>query len=254
MRKTVFINLNSGMARVISICLTFAVVFTLLSFPVERARVAAARVDAAQRTVIIDPGHGGADPGAIGVSGTKEKDINLSIALMLRDMLLSSGYSVIMTRQEDVSIHDENKSGIAAQKVSDIKNRLKLMAEYPNSPVLLIHQNKFTAERYSGAQMFFGRKNEKSEELAKALQGSVKALLQPDNERQIKKGPSSVYLLIQAKNPIVLAECGFLSNYKEEKLLCDEEYQRKIAFALFCGMLEYMGDMQGYETENNVKD
>lgn len=192
-----------------------------------------------EKLIILDPGHGGADPGAIGINDCEEKDINLKISLFLRDMLIANGYSVIMTREEDISIHDSKYKKIASQKVSDIKNRLAIMNEHPDTTVILIHQNEFGEEKYHDAQMFYGVKNENSKQLAEVLQESFKSRLQPENTRQIKRGTTSVYLLRQAQNPIVLAECGFLSNYSEAELLCDEEYQKKAAFALFCGIVEY---------------
>lgn len=192
-------------------------------------------------TIIIDAGHGGIDGGAVGVNGEIEKDINLSIALMLNDMLKIHGFNVVMTRVDDVSLNDEGITKTAEIKTSDIKNRMKIIEEYPNSPVILIHQNHFSEEKYSGAQMFYGHLNEDSHNLALNLQGAIRSYLQPNNTREIKESTSSVYLLHNATNPIVLAECGFLSNYNEASLLASDEYQSKMAFALFAGIVNYYG-------------
>lgn len=239
MRKTFFLRLNKNCRQALFLAFIGVLAFAVLFSPVQRAFVASASAEKTEKVIILDPGHGGADPGAIGVNKALEKDINLSIALFLKDMLLADGYKVIMTRETDISIHDKDKKGTSAQKVSDIKNRLKIMNEHEDVPVLLIHQNEFSQEKYSGAQMFFGKKNPKSKELAKCMQESFCELLQPKNQREIKKGTSSVYLLCKAQNPIILAECGFLSNYKESELLSDEEYRKKVAFVLFCGVSSY---------------
>lgn len=190
--------------------------------------------------VVIDAGHGGVDGGAIGAHGVVEKDINLNIALMVRDMLRLNGVDVVMTRDTDTSIHDPKYTKIADKKRSDIHNRLKIIDKNPNSITVSIHQNKFTQSQYRGAQMFYGKNNAASEILAQNIQETFVANLQKDNVRQIKEGTKSVYLLCHAKTPIVLVECGFLSNEEEAYLLATEEYQQKVAFTIYSGILRYM--------------
>lgn len=193
-------------------------------------------------TIVIDAGHGGIDGGAVGVNGEIEKDINLSIALTLRDMLQVNGFNVVMTRVDDISLNDSDLTKVSEMKTSDLKNRMKLIDEYPDSPVILVHQNHFTEEKYSGAQMFYGHLNSESELLAQNMQVAIRSFLQPDNTREIKQSTSAVYLLHNASNPIVLAECGFLSNYNEASLLSSEEYQQKMAFAILSGIVNYFDD------------
>lgn len=197
-----------------------------------------------ENVVILDPGHGGIDPGAIGVNGIKEKEVNLDIALILKDMLTLSGYSVIMTRESDISVNDPKYTTVASIKSSDLKNRLKLMKEYPDAPVILIHQNEYLSSSSHGAQMFYGRHNENSRRLAESLRASFVELLQPDNRRECKKSTSAVYVLHNAPNPVVLAECGFLSNYNEAELLSNSEYRQRVAFALYCGFMRYENSVQ----------
>ncbi len=199
--------------------------------------------------VIIDAGHGGPDGGAVGIHGEVEKEINLAIAEDLKNFLSLSGIEVIMTREEDVSIHDKSVKGIAKQKVSDIRNRLKLMEEHPDALVVSIHQNHFTKEKYHGAQMFYGTKNPASESAAQSIQDAFVKYLQPDNQRQIKPGTKSVYLLEHATMPIVLVECGFLSNGEEAALLTQEDYQEKIAFTVYCGILNFFHQQNGVEVK-----
>lgn len=200
---------------------------------------AGAQAAADPPVVVIDAGHGGVDPGAIGTNGAQEKEINLAIALCLRDLLEASGYRVVMTRQEDVSIHDPQYTKIAQIKTSDLKKRLQIIEDHPEALAISIHQNHFTQEKYSGAQMFYGRKNPESRPLAEAIQAAFRERLQPENSREVKRSTGDVYIIHNATAPVVLVECGFLSNGAECALLCDEEYQRKAAFTIYCGILSY---------------
>lgn len=219
-----------------------AIVLLAVSFILDKSGAVSFALSGTARQetlIILDPGHGGVDPGAVG-NNVIEKDINLSIALTLRDILQLNGYSVIMTRETDISINNKELKKISQIKSSDLKNRLKLIDEHEGAITIMIHQNKFEQAKYSGAQMFYGQKNEESRMLAQVLQSEFKARLQPDNERQIKPSTSAVYILHNSKNPIVLAECGFVSNPDEAQLLLQEEYRQKIAFTIFCGIEEYL--------------
>ena len=188
--------------------------------------------------VIVDAGHGGEDGGA-SANGVLEKDINLSVALKLRDMLTASGYTVIMTREEDISIYDGSASTIHEKKVSDMRNRKEIVNGNSNNILISIHQNKFEESKYSGTQIFYSKNNSRSIKLAENIQRSVTGLLQPENKRELKAADSSVYLLDKAEVPAVIVECGFLSNEEEAKKLSTDEYQKQIAFAILCGFLDY---------------
>lgn len=192
-------------------------------------------------TIILDPGHGGEDGGAVGWNDTVEKDINLAIAQKLRYLLELQGFTVLMTREEDVMTCDPDAEGITARKKSDMHNRLALMNEHPDAVVLSIHQNLFEQSKYHGAQMFYGKNNPWSKELAQSLQDAFASQLQPDNSRQIKEGKKDLYLLWQSKNPIVLVECGFLSNPEECEKLTQEEYQNQTAFTILAGLMAWIG-------------
>ncbi len=189
-------------------------------------------------TVIIDAGHGGEDSGAV-VNGLIEKDINLPIALKLRDMLVASGYRVVMTRDSDISIYDSTASTVREKKVSDMKNREKIINSSEKNILISIHQNKFEQSKYSGAQIFYSGNNENSVLLAEEIRKSVTSLLQPYNRRELKKDSGSIYILKKAKVPAVIVECGFLSNPEEGAKLADEKYQSEMAFAIYCGFLQY---------------
>lgn len=192
--------------------------------------------------IILDAGHGGFDGGAVAPDGTLEKDLNLKIAQNLRGMLLTAGFEVIMVRDGDVATDDPNAVTTRQRKNSDLKNRLKLTEKYTNSILLSIHLNKFPEGQYSGAQVFYGPGQESSKLLADAIQSSIKEQLQPQNTRATKKGTKDTYLLYNAKIPAVIVECGFLSNAEELAKLKDEDYQRKMAFAILLGLLEHLDE------------
>ena len=183
--------------------------------------------------------HGGFDGGAVAKDGTVEKDINLKICLKLASLLKSSGYNVILTREADVSTDDVETDKIPSRKKSDLRNRLKLMKDFPNSVFVSIHLNKFTTAAASGAQIFYSEKEEESKILAEDIRKSIVSMLQKDNTRVNKKSTSSTYILHNATVPAVLVECGFLSNSEELKKLKNSEYQNQMAFTIFCGITKY---------------
>lgn len=197
-----------------------------------------AEISEKELIVVIDAGHGGEDSGAV-ANSVLEKDINLEIALKLRDMLKASGIEVKMIRESDVSIYDTASGTIRERKVSDLKNRVKIVNNNKKNILVSIHQNKFEQSKYNGAQMFYSANNDKSQILAENIRKSITGLIQPENKRELKKGGSDIYLLNKAAVPAVIVECGFISNEEEAKNLSNEEYQSKIAFAIYCGILEY---------------
>lgn len=189
--------------------------------------------------IVVDAGHGGLDSGAVGVNGTLEKDINLSVALHLRDMLELSGFNVVLTRDEDISIYDAGVEGIRNQKLSDMDNRLEIVQSYPDSIFLCIHQNNYTDPQYFGGQMFYNNNNPDNRTLAQIMQNRF-ASLQQGNDREIKLSGDELYLLKSNPNPSLMIECGFLSNPDEEARLATTEYQQQVAFTIFSGVLEFI--------------
>lgn len=190
--------------------------------------------------IILDAGHGGFDGGAVARDGTLEKDINLNMTLNVNEMLRTCGYDVILTRDTDIGTESDPTDTISKRKVSDLKNRLKLINSYENGIFVSIHLNKFTTSTANGAQVFYSKNNPNSSVLGQSIQNSIVALLQPDNERVIKQGTKSTYLLHNAKIPAVIVECGFLSNSAELKKLKNENYQKEMSFSIFCGILNYI--------------
>ncbi len=201
--------------------------------------------DASAVTVLIDPGHGGVDGGAVAPDGTAEKDLNLQIALLLREQLSAFGIRTEMTRTTDASIHDQSAETVREKKVSDIHNRMQLMEETENCLFVSIHQNKFSDPSLSGTQVFYAPKVTQSAALADSIQSSVRTLLQPENDRQIKPSDNSIYLLFYAQKPAVLVECGFLSNAGELQSLQQAAYRQKLAFCIAAGILSYLHTQQG---------
>ena len=147
---------------------------------------------------------------------------------------------MIMTRESDVSTDSVETDKIAARKKSDLKNRLSLMKDYPDAVFVSIHLNKFTTSAAIGSQVFYSAHREESKQLGEEIQKLIVKLLQPENSRVNKQATSSTYILYNATVPAVLVECGFLSNSAELKRLKTEEYQNKMAFSIFCGIMEYI--------------
>ncbi len=199
-----------------------------------------ASADVMQRPVIVlDAGHGGLDSGAVGKTGVLEKDINLSIVLHLQQLLEMSGFETVLTRDEDISIYDAGVEGIRNQKISDMDNRLEIIRSHPDSMFLCIHQNNYKDPQYFGAQMFYNNNHPDNRTLAQTMQNRF-AALQEGNNREIKLSGEELFLLHNTDYPSLMIECGFLSNPDEEALLSTTEYQQKVAFTIYSGLLEYI--------------
>lgn len=187
-------------------------------------------------TIVVDPGHGGRDPGKVGVNGALEKDINLAIALKLKDLLEEKGINVIMTRTEDVGLYSESDSN---KKRADLNKRIELINSSKALFAVSIHQNSFTQESVKGAQVFYHAQSQQGRILAETLQEQIKETIKDGNHRQAKSN-TSYYLLKHTKCPLVIVECGYLSNRNEASLLTSQEYQEKMALAIHLGILKYL--------------
>lgn len=187
--------------------------------------------------VYIDAGHGGFDPGAIGITDTQEKDLNLAIARFLQGYLETGGATVYMTR-----IDDEDLAGEASdhKKRQDMQNRMKQLSDSDADLMISIHQNSYTDSRFWGPQVFCNMNDELSKELALSVQDALNSFTSPENTRVIKDG-NSYYVLKNSPVPAVLVECGFITNAKEEQLLNDEEYQKKVAWGIYSGIMDSYG-------------
>ena len=211
----------------ITLAITTVIVLSLMlvsAFVTNKAiNVHNENVQLKERTcVVIDAGHGGVDGGAVSCTGVEESQINLEIALRLNDLMHLLGINTYMIRTEDVSIYTDGNS-IAAKKVSDLKERVRIINQTPNAILISVHQNYFQDSRYSGSQVFYYR----DAKLAKQLQTALVQTLKPESKRKAKKA-NGVYLMQNVNCPAALIECGFLSNPAEEEQLRDAEYQKKL--------------------------
>ncbi|MBQ1546511.1 MAG: N-acetylmuramoyl-L-alanine amidase [Clostridia bacterium] len=222
----------------ITVIAIIVAVFLVMMFVVMKLNVSAMSGISQGACVLIDPGHGAEDGGAESEDGVIEKDVNLSIALMLRDYLELSGCKVIMTRDDD-EIPGQGET-LKDKLHDDFVSRLSMFNDSDVDIVVSIHQNKFTDPQYSGAQVFYSPNDPNSEHLAVCVRRAFRGLLQPDNDRDIVKAGSNIYLLNNCNKPSILVECGFLSNPEEAHLLASEDYQRQAAFAIGCGIIEYL--------------
>ncbi len=234
-----------GKKSIIAIITAFLIILSAMLYLTFMANFSAAEASSmpiTQKTVIVDAGHGGDDGGAIGIDGTVEKDINLDIALKLEKILKFYGFNVIMTRTQDVMTCDDGLDSLRKRKISDIHNRFELMRKNPDAIFISVHQNKFEDSSQHGTQVFYSGNDERSKELAEAIQTSITLTLQRENDRVVKKSGSGIYLLYHAKIPAVLVECGFISNSDEVKKLKDESYRMKLAILIADGLLKYLSN------------
>lgn len=194
------------------------------------------------KVILLDAGHGGIDPGATNEDKSiLEKDINLQITLKLRELLESSGCLVLLTREEDTSLYEEEAGKTTRQKYNEnLKNRRKMIEESGVDAFVSIHLNKFEQSKYYGAQTFYPEGQNDSKLLSQFIQDELKRVVDKTNQRKIKPS-KDIYLLKENKIPSVLIECGFLSNEEESKLLNDEKYQEKVAWAIYAGIQKYFG-------------
>ncbi len=186
---------------------------------------------ASRWTLVLDAGHGGEDGGASSAGGQLESGINLAVVKKTEALAAFLGVRPVLTREEDVSIHDSTANTIHEKKVSDLKNRVALINSIDNALLISVHQNYFTDPRYSGAQVFY-TPGDISRQWGEETQKLLRKALDPSNERKAKPVPDSVYLFSHIDCPAILVECGFLSNGEEASLLAADVYQRKIAVAL----------------------
>ena len=194
---------------------------------------------AASPLILVDAGHGGSDPGMIGVGGLEEKGINLSISLLLRDTLEKSGYSVIMTREEDKGLYD---SSAANKKAQDMQRRIAMIREHMPVLSVSIHQNSYHDAGVHGPQVFYYESSVEGKKLAEAVQSGLNDRLEVDRPRKVK-GNISYYLLKRSSGTLVIVECGFLSNPEELKALQDDGYQKKAVQCILDGIESYLADI-----------
>ena len=189
-----------------------------------------------QKVIVVDAGHGGADPGMIGVGGLEEKGINLAIAVKVKEELESSGFTVVMTWEEDVGLYDDSSHN---KKAQDLQKRISIIQEVKPLLTVSIHQNSYEDSSVRGPQVFYYKDSPEGEKLAGILQEKLNTELEVERPR-VEKGNTSYYLLKRSPGILNIIECGFLTNPDEAALLQEEAYQRKVARALVEGICEYL--------------
>lgn len=222
------------MKKFIIVALILAILFSVFFYHITK-RLEAEETFVPRRfsgeTLVIDPGHGGEDGGAVSVSGVSESVLNLAVARRLDLIMGLYGVDTLMLRTEDVSLHDPGAGTVRERKVSDLHNRTDTVNRTENAILISIHQNSFTDPQYDGAQVFYAP-TEGSQFFAEYTQELLRVSLSPGNDRQAKPIPSSVYLMNHIGCKGILVECGFVTNPEEDLLLQTPDYQLKLAVAL----------------------
>lgn len=221
----------------LSILFTLLFIFAESTSSEKNAEALTSSASPTRKTIILDAGHGGEDGGASSADGLIEKDLNLALAMTMRDILVANGVNVILTRDSDTLLYDRNVDFQGRKKMLDMAARLKI-AEGAIDPVFIsLHMNTYPHPSCQGVQVWYSENNAASFDLAKSIHSTTQALLQPENDRPVKRSGSSIYLLHHLECPAVLVECGFLSSPKEAALLADENYRQQLALTLCMGIL-----------------
>lgn len=221
----------------ITTCLVLSLLFSNLQYK-NVELIPTMTVPVTNKVIVLDAGHGSPDEGATSSDGTSEASINLKIVLKLQKLLESSGATVILTRYDDNAIYELDSQTISQKKVSDIKNRVKIGNESSADIFVSIHLNKIPESKYSGWQTFYKDGDEKSTFLATCIQNNLNTTINTPNNRQPLK-LDNVYIMKHVDIPISLVECGFLSNEEEESKLISDEYQTKLAWGIYNGIMDY---------------
>lgn len=233
--------MNRFQYKLSSIIMTLLLLASMLYVGREAADyVAGSSVETKEdkRCVVIDAGHGGDDPGKVGINGANEKDVNLQIAELVKQYLEMNDVEVVMTRESDTGLNDADASN---KKVQDMKRRIALIEETAPAVTVSIHQNSYPEEYVHGAQVFYYTGSAQGQRLAESIQKQIVENVDSENKRQVKAN-DSYYLLKKTGVPIVIVECGFLSNSVEAEKLCTPEYQQRVAWAIHMGILQYLNE------------
>ena len=216
----------------------FVFILTTGNAEEQNKYISTVSLPASGKTIVIDAGHGVPDEGAQSSNGTTEAETNLKIALKLQNLLEQSGCTVILTRSDENAIYDIDSKTLKQKKISDIKNRVKIGNESSADIFVSIHLNKIPQSQYDGWQTFYKEGSEDGARLAKTIQENLNKTIQKENNR-IAKTIDKVYIIKYVEIPTTIVECGFLSNPNEEKLLLEDEYQNKLAWGIYNGIIDY---------------
>ena len=224
--------------------IVFSVFLSILVFTLIKDKkeiVPTVSLPVSGKTIVIDAGHGKPDEGAQSSSGTTEAETNLKIALKLQNLLEQSGTTVILTRSDENAIYDIDAKTLKQKNISDIHNRVKIGNESSADLFVSIHLNKIPQQQYDGWQTFYKQGSEKGKRLAESIQNNLNEAIQKENNR-IAKTIENIYIIKHVEIPITIVECGFLSNPTEERKLLEDDYQNRLAWGIYNGIIDYFYD------------
>ncbi len=231
------IVLNKKKIR-LTILIVFALVFGVAILNDNKESVPTVSLPVSGKTIVIDAGHGKPDEGAQSSRGTTEAETNLKIALKLQNLLEQSGSSVVLTRSDENAIYDLDAKTLKEKKISDIHNRVKIGNESSADIFVSIHLNKIPQQQYDGWQTFYNAESQDGQKLAVAIQNNLNNAIQKENNR-VAKSIENIYIIKHVEIPITIVECGFLSNPEEEQKLLEDEYQNRLAWGIYNGIVDY---------------
>ncbi|MGN1303276.1 MAG: N-acetylmuramoyl-L-alanine amidase CwlD [Clostridia bacterium] len=224
---------------------TFIFMYSITAYNVNNTKnktVATVALPVNNKVIVIDAGHGVPDEGAQSNNGTTEAESNLKIALKVQNLLEQSGATVILTRSDENAIYDLDSNTLKQKKISDIHNRVKIGNESSADIFVSIHLNKIPQQQYWGWQTFYKQESPEGQKLATCIQNSLNQTIQKQNDRVPLK-IDNVYIIKHVEIPISIVECGFLSNPEEEQLLLTDDYQTKLAWGIYTGIMDYFYNM-----------
>jgi len=239
----IILNRKRLIAMLSMVCISIFV-FTFQIAEEEEKTVETVALPVTNKVIVIDAGHGVPDEGAESSTGTTEAETNLKIALKVQNLLEQSGSTVILTRSDENAIYDIDSNTLREKKISDIHNRVKIGNESSADIFVSIHLNKIPQQQYYGWQTFYKQNDEKSIKLAKSIQTNLNESIQKENKRVSMK-LDTVYIMKHVEIPITIVECGFLSNPEEEQQLLTDEYQDKLAWGIYNGIIDYYISLLG---------
>lgn len=231
--------------KIITMGMTLVLLLSMVCLAKKAAVLTLSSKESDQTVVVIDAGHGGDDPGKVGMNGTLEKDVNLAVACYVKEYLEKNDLTVVMTRQEDEGLYQKDSHN---KKIEDLKNRMALIDSSKPTLTVSVHQNSYSSEAVCGPQVFYYATSEKAKLAAGIMQTQLNEGLSEGNGRA-PKGNTSYYLLKKSSVPTIIVECGFLSNQREADLLATEEYQKQVAWNIAMGVLKCVN---AFNREGNV--
>lgn len=233
--------------KVLSVVMIFIFAYIITGYNVNNTKKQSKTIETValpinNKVIVLDAGHGVPDEGAQSSNGTTEAESNLKIALKVQNLLEQSGATVILTRSDENAIYDLDSKTLKQKKISDIHNRVKIGNESSADIFVSIHLNKIPQQQYWGWQTFYKQESPEGQKLATSIQNSLNESIQKENKRVPMK-IENVYIIKHVEIPTTIVECGFLSNPEEEQLLLNNEYQDKLAWGIYTGIMDYFYNM-----------